>query len=209
MLNKEKSTKKQADYREIFGRSLVMLYRFFWVVDLVAVVVVLFIAYQFFLRPEYNKIVSNTEVVKKNNEYIEKLQYYNQLIDLKNAYAKIKPEDKNKINQIISNINDQNELYREVEYIVNKNGLKVDSIDPVALDKAYDLSNISGKDKQSPLFATMKLTMTICKMSDVEYESLVKVLKTFEFNLRIMDIIKTEYDPLTKKASIQFITYQF
>lgn len=209
MANNEKPIKKQIDYGEIIIQAEVVVYRFFGVIIAVAVVAVLYVAYQFFLLPEYNKIVSNTEVNKKNDEYLDKLQYYNQLIDLKNAYAKIKPEDKEKISQIVTNINNQNELYREVEYIVNKNGLKVDSIDPVTLDKSYDLSNISGKAKQSPLLNNMKLTMTACKMSNVNYESLIRVLKTFELNLRIMDIVKTEYDPSTKKATIQFVTYQF
>lgn len=209
MSNNEKVVKKPANYEEVLGQIAVTVYKFFGVVIAVAVLAVLLIAYKFFLLPEYNKIVSNAEVIKKNDEYLDRLQYYNQLIDLRNAYAKIKPEDKDKINQIVSNINDQNELYREVEYIVNKNGLKVDSIDPVTLDKTYDLPNISGKTKKSPLLANMKLTMTACKMSDVNYESLIRVLKTFELNLRIMDIIKTEYDPASKKATIQFITYQF
>jgi hypothetical protein len=209
MSNNEKPIKKQGNYEEVISQVAVKVYRFFWIIIVLAVIAVLFVAYKFFLLPEYNKIVSNAEVVKKNDEYLDKLQYYNQLIDLRNAYAKIKPEDKEKINQIVSNINDQNELYREVEYIVSKNGLKVDSIDPVTLDKSYDLPNISGKAKQSPLLSGMKLTMTSCKISDVNYESLIRVLKTFELNLRIMDIVKTDYDPLTKKASIQFITYQF
>lgn len=209
MENKEKSTKKVVNYAEISGQIAVVVYRFFWVVIILVVLAVLFVAYQFFLLPEYNKIVSNAEVIKKNDEYLDKLQYYNQLIDLRNAYAKITPEDKDKISQIVSNINDQNELYREVEYIVKKNGLKVDSIDPVTLDATYDLPNISGKAKQSPLLSNMKLTMTACKMSEVNYEAFIRVLKTFELNLRIMDIVKTEYDPLTKKATIQFITYQF
>lgn len=209
MENKEKPIKKAVNYEEITGEIAVAVYRFFWVVIILAVLIVLFVAYQFFLLPEYNKIVSNAEVIKKNDEYLDKLQYYNQLIDLRNAYAKITPEDKDKISQIVSNINDQNELYREIEYIVKKNGLKVDSIEPVTLDKTYDLPNISGKAKQSPLLSNMKLTMTSCRMSEVNYESFIRVLKTFELNLRIMDIVKTEYDPHTRKASIQFITYQF
>lgn len=209
MSTNDKTTKKSVDYGEITSQVAVTVYKFFWAIIFLVVVIVLYIAYNFFLLPEYNKIVSNAEVIKKNDEYLDKLQYYNQLIDLRNAYAKIKPEDKDKINQIVSNINDQNELYREVEYIVNKNGLKIDSIDPVTLDKSYDLPNISAKAKQSPLLNNMKMTMTACKMSNVNYDSLIRVLKTFELNLRIMDIVKTEYDPLTKKASIQFITYQF
>jgi uncharacterized protein (UPF0333 family) len=209
MPNKDTSLKKQVNYDAIAGQLAVTVYKFFWIIIALAVLAVLYVAYIFFLLPEYNKIVSNAEVIKKNDEYLDKLQYYNQLIDLRNAYAKIKPEDKDKINQIVSNINDQNELYREVEYIVNKNGLKVESIEPVTLDSSYDLPNISSQTKQSPLLGNMKLTMTSCKMSDVNYESLLRVLKTFELNLRIMDIIKTEYDPNTRKAAVQFITYQF
>ena len=209
MTNKEKPAVKSVDYSELANQVIIMIYRFFWVIIVAAVIAVMYVAYQFFLLPEYNKIRSNSEVTKKNDEYLDKLQYYNQLISLRNAYAKIKPEDKDKISQLVSTINDQNELYREVEYIVNKNGLKLDSLDPVSLDKAYDLPNIAGKSKQSSLFGNMKLTMTNCKMSNVNYESLIRVLKTFELNLRLMDIVKTEYDPATQKASIQFITYQF
>lgn len=205
----DKTIKKSVDYGEMTAQVAVTIYRFFGIVIALAVLATFYVAYQFFLMPEYQKIVSNAEVVKKNDEYLDKLQYYNQLIDLRNAYAKIKPEDKEKISQIVSNINDQNELYREVEYIINKNGLKVDSIEPVTLDKTYDLPNISARAKESPLLNNMKLTMTACKISAVNYESLIRVLKTFELNLRIMDIVKTEYDPLTKKAVIQFITYQF
>jgi uncharacterized protein (UPF0333 family) len=209
MPNKEATNKKPVNYDEVVGQLAVTVYKFFWIIIALAVLAVLYVAYLFFLLPEYHKIVSNAEVIKKNDEYLDKLQYYNQLIDLRNAYAKIKPEDKDKINQIVSNINDQNELYREVEYIVNKNGLKVESIEPVTLDSSYDLPNISSQTKQSPLLGNMKLTMTNCQMSNVNYESLIRVLKTFELNLRIMDIVKTEYDPLARKASIQFITYQF
>lgn len=185
------------------------VYKFFWIIILVVAAAILVTGYKMFLQPKYASIVSNQEITNKQQEYIDKLQYYNQLIDLKNTYEKIDPEDREKINQIVNTVSDQNELYRETEYIVKKNGLMVEAIEPVTLDKAYDLPNITGATKRSALLSNMKLTMTACKMSKVNYEALIRVLKTFELNLRLMDVTKVEYDPAQQKATVQFITYQF
>jgi hypothetical protein len=55
----------------------------------------------------------------------------------------------------------------------------------------------------------MQVVQTVCKIGDVSYEALLKVIKTFEVNLRIMDITKVEYDPAGRKATVYFLTYQF
>ncbi len=187
----------------------IYLYKFFWLIITILSLVVLAIGYQLFLLPKYNSIVSNQEIINKQQEYIDKSNYLNQLRGLKTAYEAISPEDREKIDQIVTTVNNQNDLYRETEYIIKKNGLTVEAIEPVVLDKSYDLPNISASTKKSPLLNNMKLTMTACKISNANYDSLVRVLKTFELNLRIMDVTKVEYDPASKKATLNFITYQF
>lgn len=211
MNNQDKPKDKKTDESlRIIGRQLyALLYNFFWVIIAIACAAVLIFGYQMFLLGKYESIVSNREITNKQQEYIDKLQYYNQLVDLRNTYNKISPEDRAKINQIVTTVNNQTELYREAEYIIKKNGLTVESIEPVTLDKSYDLSNISNTPKRSNLLNNMRLTITACKIANVNYESLLRVLRTFELNLRIMDVIKVEYDPAQARASIQFITYQF
>jgi hypothetical protein len=205
----DKSKKTNAKYGAALNQLSLNVYNWFWLIIIAVCLAVVATGYELFLLPKYNSVVSNEEITSKQQEYIDKLQYYNQLIDLKNTYNKISPEDRDKINQIVSTVNDQNELYREVEYIVKKNGLTVDGIAPVTLDSSYSLPDIYPASKRSPLLNTMKLTMTSCTMSHVNYEALIRVLKTFELNLRIMDVVKVEYDPAKGTAAAQFITYQF
>jgi hypothetical protein len=206
-VNNKKAVKTNSSLSS--DQALIFIYKYFWIIIVLASLAVLYFGYQMFLLPRYKAIASNEEITNKQQQYIDKLQYYNQLIELKNTYEKINPEDKEKINQIVSTVNDQNEIYREAEFIIKKNGLTVESIEPVALDKVYDLPNISGATKKSLLLNNMKLTMTSCKLANVDYDSLIRVLKTFELNLRIMDVTKIEFDPAQKKAALNFITYQF
>jgi len=190
-------------------RFYVYLYKFFWLVILLVCGVILFFGYQWFLGPKYSAVVSNQGIIDKQQDTISKNQYYNQIVALKKLYEKISPENKQKIEQIVTADNDQNELYREAEYIVKKNGLTVESIEPSSLDASYDLPNISGASRQGGLLNRLTLTMTVCKLSKVNYEALVRVLKTFELNLRLMDVQKVEYNPAQQTAAIHFITYQF
>jgi len=211
LLSKDKKNNKKSglDLGLNSNQIYLYVYKFFWLIILLVSAIVLFIAYQFFLLPKYNSIVSNQEITAKRQEYSDKLDYYNQLIALKTTYEKIKPEDRDKVNQIITTVANQNELYRETEYIIKKNGLTVEGIEPLTLDKSYDLPNIAPTSKRSVLLNNMKLTMTSCNIAKVNYEALIRVLKTFELNLRIMDVTKVEYDPVQQKATIHFITYQF
>lgn len=207
--DKPKAKKTDDSLKELGRQLYFFVYKFFWLFIAAASVAVLVAGYQLFLLAKYESIVSNQEITSKQQEYIDKLQYYNQLIDLRNTYDKIDPENREKINQIVTTVNNQTELYREAEYIIKKNGLTVESIEPVTLDKSYDLSNLSNAARRSELLNSMRLTITACKVANVSYESLIRVLKTFELNLRIMDVIKVEYDPAQARATIQFITYQF
>jgi len=211
LLSKDKKNNKKSglDLGLNSNQIYLYVYKFFWLIILLVSAIALFIAYQFFLLPKYNSIVSNQEITAKRQEYSDKLDYYNQLIALKTTYEKIKPEDRDKVNQIITTVANQNELYRETEYIIKKNGLTVEGIEPLTLDKSYDLPNIAPTSKRSVLLNNMKLTMTSCNIAKVNYEALIRVLKTFELNLRIMDVTKVEYDPVQQKATIHFITYQF
>lgn len=210
METNDKAKKNKTDYEALMSQGAFYLYKFFWVLIIVVMALLLLAAYQYFLLPKYDSIASNAQINQKRQEYIDRLNYYRQLSDLQKAYEKIKKDDIAKINDIVTNGKNQNDLYREVEYIVKKNGLKLDSIEPTTLDKSYALPNLGGLDRaSSPLLGSMQVVQTVCKIGDVSYEGLLKVIKTFEVNLRIMDISKVEYDPTDRKATLYFLTYQF
>ncbi|MFH0840376.1 MAG: hypothetical protein V1865_00105 [bacterium] len=222
-LKKEQSKKNEVAMQQVLGA----LYKYFFVITIMAVIIVFYLAYSYVLKPKYNEIYSGTELIAKQAEYLEKLDYFKEIIDLKTIYANISEQDKAKIGKIVSVKNSKEDLFREMESITDKNKIGnirnkdeffvggisytdksfIDTLE-VELLPGSELRNFAGSKKKGTLFNSIEIIRTSFDLKDVTYDDLMKILKIIEVNLRIMDVELVNYDPKENTAHLELLTYQ-
>lgn len=205
---KPEEVKKGLDTALALRQINVYAYKFFNVIIIFVVIMIFFGSYKMLLRPKYNSILNEDEIRQKRTEYTQKLDYLMQLRDLRAAYDKILQDDKDKINAIINNTNEKEDLFKEMQFLAVREGVTLESLDVLPLDDSYELEDLAGNNKRSQLFDQVRVVRTTITLADITYESLFNTLKTIELNLRIMDVNKVDYDPFNQRAVIELLTYQ-
>ncbi|MFH1412884.1 MAG: hypothetical protein ABIG10_02545 [bacterium] len=205
---KPEQAKQSINSAVIMRQVNIYAYRFFNIIIIIAVLLVFFLSFQFSLKPKYSAILNEDEIHQKQEEYTQKMKYLMQLSQLKGTFDKILQDDKDKINAIVSNTNEKEDLFKEMDYLAERENLSLESLDVLPLEDSYSLENLAENNKRSRLFDQMMVVRTIVVLKDVSYEGLINALKTIEVNLRIMDVRRVEYDPLNRMATIELLTYQ-
>lgn len=194
--------------QELQTQLLSILYDYFGIITFLVCVGLLYVSWTYVINPKYNQIASGEELNKKNEEYMAKSQYLKQLNTLKETYDKLNKADIAKVGQIIDRENDSSGLYRELEYIVKSHNMTPVEIKPVQTDDSFEIVNRAGSshrsDKTLPQTRVWRTTVAIEK---AEYANLLRVLRTIEFNIRLMDVQSVSYDPVNKKATLELLTY--
>jgi len=204
--NKEQDVFTKKDYR---GILYVLAFKYFSLVILFIIIIIFIVAYQFLLKPKYNSIISGQEISNKKQEYLDKMKYFNQLKSLRRVYDSIDIKNLEKVNSIINNKNNQEEIFREIEYIANSNGLTLNNLKVSALDNSSTkLNNIIGSKYKNKLFDKIEIVKVDFDLLNVSYDNLISVLKTIENNLRIMDVISIDFAADVNQASLELYTYQ-
>jgi len=201
-------TKTTVNLSSFGQRFNVYLYHYFNLIIIALLILIFILSYQFLLRPKYQSVANEEEINQKQADYLSKMNYLVELADLKKAFDQISLADREKINNIINNTNEQEDLFQEMQYLAKRENLTLDSVDVSPLDSGYDLENLAGNDKRSDLFDRVQVVKSSVKLSKVSYEGLINALRTIEVNLRIMDINKVNYDPINRTAVLEILSYQ-
>lgn len=225
---KKKLKKEQSKKNELAMQQLLSaLYKYFFVITILVVLGVFYAAYTYVLRPKYAAIYSGEELKSKQAEYLEKLDYFKEIIALKTVYANISDEDKAKVDKIVSTKNNKEDLFREMESITDKNKIRnirnkdeffangvnyadksfIDTLE-VELLPGTELRNFAESKKKGALFNNLEIIKTSFDLKDITYDDLIKILKIIEVNLRIMDVDLVTYNPDDSTAHLELLTYQ-
>jgi hypothetical protein len=222
-LKQERNKKNDLAMQQV----LTLLYKYFFVVTILVVIGVFYASYAFILRPKYDSIYSGEELTAKQTEYLDKLGYFKDIINLKTIYASITDEDKAKVDKILSSNNSKEDLFREMESITDKQKIKnirskeeffgndvsyadksfIDTMEVALLPKS-ELRNLAESKQRGALFKDVEVIKTTFDLKDITYDDLSKILKIIEVNLRIMDVDSIKYDPAAKTAHLELLTYQ-
>jgi len=219
MMNKNK---KNSQNKEKIRVLLLFLYRYFYFFSLILVVVVITIGFFVFVIPKYKSISDNINT--KDQEKKLELDYLNnyqlELTKYKTSYEKLEKEDIEKVNKIYPSLEDVEELFTELAVLVKKNGLLLNSIELKKFEEknvqktaAKKEDNAQKEGAISELSDDIGVVDINLSISGVNYKSLKNILRTFENNLRILDIqslsfqsgnslsleIKTYYDKSNSK----------
>lgn len=171
----------------------------------------------FFIYPQYQAIAKGNETAKKKlqAEYETKYLYLSAIRDLKNSYQSISEAERKKIEAMVPIGNQAVNLIPEIESIVLKNGAVLNSIkiEP-EFKQSKKRSSVELGDKQElsagifdQLPEGVGLTKLEINLSSVNYPILKNLLKTFENNLWLLDIVGVDYN--AKENKVVLIIYSY
>ena len=171
---------------------------------------ILLVGYFFILLPEYNRIsnqlnsAETTQILKQKNYQ----QYLGQLEQLNNVYDNIKPEDFTKINDLLPDTPESEQLMVEIQKIVNDNGYILTSLtvepDDNSISVATDAKQLADSDISKKSLGQVKISLGL---TGVNYEGLKNLLTVFEKNLRLLDVTQLSWSPGNGLVSLTFTAY--
>jgi polyribonucleotide nucleotidyltransferase len=126
------------------------------------------------------------------------------------AYEKVNLSDKEKVNFILAERNIPEELFPQVEALVKKNGLLLESLKIEPEEDAKKSSGISLTKKvedKASLPKEIGRVKASLNVIGVDYFSLKSLISAMENNLIVTDIISVNFSPEGGSAELVFYSY--
>jgi hypothetical protein len=217
--NKDKA---MADSLEIASDSIwkqkvsIFLINYFGYLALILSFIILAAGLLFYLYPQYQEIIKEAKATEENlkAELQAKADYLSDIRDLKNSYLSISQADRKKIEEMMPASRRVIDLIPEVESIVLKNGLILNSI---KIESSLNSqSGAGGQPVGTPgqpagIFEQLPAGVGLAKIeinvSSINYSILKNLLKTFENNLWLLDVSKINFDIGGKRANLIIYSY--
>lgn len=200
--------------------SFLMLFFVFW------------FSFNFILVPKYEKVTlaSNEVLESKKSLFVEE---YKELVAYKKnieVFESINEGDIEKISKMIPTEYSKDEIFMEFAYFLMKNNFNIKSL------KVHDPKNVSLIQQQSSsrrmlsapennpsgLQLDSKATQVAyslppnigswllkVELSPINYFDLKYLSDVIENNLKLIDIISLDFDPLSRKVSFEALAYYF
>lgn len=182
-----------------------------------ALAVVIFASGLFlFVYPRYKNFTAGNEKTEKNQqaEYAVKSDYLKAIRELKDSYRLIGETDRKKIEDMAPASDKVISLIPEIESIVLKNGAILNSIKIEESFKKQSSAKTdvgSGEKPVAGVFGELPKGIGYARaeisLSSVNYPVLKNLLKTFENNLRLLDVAKVDYDVENNRANFTIYSY--
>lgn len=201
---------------QVKNKINIFLYKYFNLVVLCIVVIILTFGYLSFIKPKYDQINNEykTASVEEDSKYLERKKYLKQLEDLKQEYQEISVVDIEKIKIMLPEEDNHEELFAQFEDIILKNGLLLTSLSISEVEsklvdtKALKEENDSAEDSSSNEgILEIKTILVSLSFLGTDYEGLKNILSILENNLRLFDINSLSFNPGGNSTSLELYTY--
>ena len=202
--------------RKIFLKKInTFLIKYFKFLVLFLVLLVLVLGYFFLLGPEYKEIqtlIRNSQE-QRQEMFLSKQKKLNRLKDYIKSYEKFSSEEKEKIDYILPQKYNQEELFSELNYLVEKNNLILKNISVKGGKTQVEFGQTKEdieKQVQDPILKTpagvQKYAVDVSILG-TNYYSLKNLLYTLENNLKLLDITQLNFSPGSKTVNLTLMTY--
>ncbi len=173
---------------------------FKWFIIIVIILIFIF-SYFKLIKPRYEEAVKLVGVIirqegintEKKQKELEKIR------DFLFAYSQIEAKHLEKINSVLPFKYNQEELFTELNQIVSKNGLILQSVSLNKESQVKGAANyLAGKIKKIKINLNVKGT---------DYNALKNFLFSLENNLKLMDVTNINFSPSGETTSLVIDTY--
>lgn len=209
----EKSSKEPAvgiEQRKILIQQVNKFFStyFNWVIA--GIVVTIFASGFFFLLwPKYTQAVNfvNTTNQQQLDDTSSKQVELDKINKLISTYNGIDQKYVDKINAISPHIQNKEELFSELNYLVSVNQLSLQSISLKTDEEYKDQGLVAAPPQQKAIGNTLEQVSISMTVQGTTYESFKNFLSSIENNLRLMDIISVDFSPGGEQTTLQMTTY--
>ena len=181
---------------------------FRWLVVAI-VAVVLASSYFLLLKPKYDQTMNHLNLANRQeqadfNAKNEELKKVKALLD---AYAGIDPNYLDKVKAIAPAVQNKEELFSEINYLVSRNQLFLQSVSLSEVG-GYGGSNLVAETPADKEIAGKIRSVTVSlSVAGADYQGLKNFLAALENNLRLMDVTSLSFSPGGGSTILSFITY--
>jgi len=202
--------------RKIFLKKInSFLIKYFKFFVLFLVVLVLVLGYFFLLGPKYKEIQTMIKHSQQQRQeiFLSKQKKLNRLKDYIKSYEKFSSQNKEKINYILPQKYNQEQLFSELNHLVEKNNLILKNISvkggKTKVEFGQTKKDIENQAQNETLKAPAGVQKYAVEMSilGTNYYSLKNFLYTLENNLKLLDITKLNFSPSSKTLNLTLMTY--
>ncbi len=167
------------------------------------------------IKPKYVKAIKGIEQLKEQNQakYDILQEHLNQLNKINESYKKISSDNIEKINNMLLSEQHYEDLFPQMEAIIKKRGLFLQSIDINSGEEDESQKKRASKANKDADGAAIKLPAGIIKVSinmsivGVDYVNLKGLLNDFENNIQLLDIVNLNFALSDQSASFMVNTY--
>lgn len=172
-----------------------------------------------FVYPQYRQIARVDEAAREKlrAEYEAKSNYLDTLVNLKKSYQSISEEDKNRLAVMVPAGSDVNGLIYIIESIALKNGVILNSLKIESDDARAPAGGARVQPRENNNEAAMATAEQLpqgagrvkieVSLSSANYPILKNIIKTFENNLRLLDIAKINYNVAENRVALTVYGY--
>ncbi|MDO8667504.1 MAG: hypothetical protein Q7K35_00190 [bacterium] len=215
----ELDDKQEKKFDSLLKRRInLFLIDYFGYLSLALVFIIFASGLLFFVYPQYQKTIKGDEAAKKNlqGDYENKNRDLKAIRSLKDSYQSISDADKKRLAEMVPAGDNNIHLITEIESMALKNGVILNSIKieenlKSQLKPKLRVDSDEKKVISAGIFEQLPEGIGSIKMdislSSVSYSILKNLFKTFENNLRLMDIAKVDYD--SEKNKVIFTIYSY
>ncbi len=216
--NKALQQEKKLVYQQKKKIIYFLINYFNWII-LAFILIILVLGYFLFIQPKYTQITQELNVISvgKEEKYVKRQEYLNQLIKFKDAYYSIKESDVDKIKIFLPDYHGTEDILSQLEFIALHNGLLLKSLqikkdkEEVLPQETNEVKRIITDEEES--ISSQGLGSEVgeievgMEVAGVDYIALKNLLKTIENNLRLYDISSINYSPQGGALIITLSTY--
>ena len=195
------------------SKYILIFYKYFYFISLVIFVAIVIVGLLVLIIPKYKIISGSLEVEdeEKRMEFDHLNKYLVELTKYKSSYAKISQEDIKRIDSMLPEMSDPEELFTEMESLVKRNGLFLNSIE--IKPKTEKNAKTAAKKASSQAESSLDLPEGIEKIeisldiSGTNYKSMKNFLRTLENSLRFFDVHDLSFGQGSNTLSLNLTTY--
>ncbi|MCD4694066.1 hypothetical protein K8R62_01780 [bacterium] len=213
MSNKDiKDEKEKKAFLKRVNNFLINYFK--WFVFLL-ILIVFVCGYYFLLFPKYKEI-ENT--IKSNQEqqqevFLTKQRTYNKLKDYIDSYNALPQKDLGKIDKILPEAYNQEELFSELNYLIKRNNLILKSVNINSGNSRSEFGEEKPNKNKALNSGAINIPSGVEKFSatlsivGTNYYSLKNLLYNLENNIKLINITNLSFSPSSQTTNITFDTY--
>lgn len=200
------------------------LNKYFGIFIIIVVIITFYFGFSLIIKDKYKSIlVKINDNASIQNQVFPKYEELSNSKKLNDVYAQINPEDIERIKVLAPKEVSRQELFAEVMYILQKQGIKVsdlkitqDGVSGEPTDKVVNTkikASTSVRNDVAVKRTNVQLPSGVgyydidLKLSEIDYLDFKRALTVLENNLRLMDVRSLKFVPSDNTANISLTTY--